>query len=121
MAVKNPGFNDNFGSRNRRVNRFSVTGGNKQDRRHKLVAGTTIGYNAVPTPDEITDSGNGLAIYEVDENVLVEGSTSNDGEYTVQTVAAGALGVDQSLTTEAAGDQTDLRSQNNRVVSRFAA
>lgn len=120
MAVKAPGYNDNTGNRNRRVNRYSVSGGNNQDRRHKAISGTTIGYDAVPTPDEITDSGNGLAVFEVDENVDVQGSTSNDDEYTVQTVAAGALGVDQSVTTEVAGDQTTLRSMNNRNDNRFS-
>ena len=120
MSVKAPGQNDNTGNRNRRVNRFAVSGGNRADRRHKVVEGTTIGYDAVPTPDEITDSGNGLAGFEVDENVSVQGSTSNDGDYTVQTVAAGALGVDQSVSTEVAGDQTALRSKNNRVDSRFS-
>lgn len=114
MAVKKPGFSNAVGSRNRRVNRFAAAGDNREDRRHKQNEGTTIGFDTVPTPDEITDSANGLAQYAVDEVVESEGSTSNDGVDIVQSVAAGALGVDDALTLEAAGAQVTLRSRNNR-------
>ena len=120
MAVKKPGFNNGVGTRNTRVNRFTVTGGNREDRRHKSVAGTTIGYDTVPAPDEITDSGNGLAVFEVDEVVESQGSTSNDGVDIVQTVAAGALGVDDAVTLEAAGAAIILSSRNNRIESRLS-
>ena len=96
MAVKKPGFSNAVGSRNRRVNRYAAAGDNREDRRHKEARGTTIGYDTVPTPDEITDSGNNLAQFAVDEVVESEGSTSNDGVDVVQTVAAGALGVDSN-------------------------
>lgn len=120
MATKKPGFNNAAGSRNRRVNRFLATGDNRTDRRHKEARGTTIGYDTVPTPDEITDSGNNLAQFEVDEVVESEGSTSNDGVDVVQTVAAGALGVDDAVTLEAASQDIRLRSRNNRRDSRYA-
>jgi len=120
MAVKEPGFDNDTGNRNRRVNRYAAAGDNRTDKRHKEVNGTTIAYDDVPAPDEITDSGNGLAIFSVNEVVGIEGSTSNDTSHTVQTVAAGALGVDGTVTTEVAGDQTRLRSENNRVDSRFS-
>ena len=119
MAVKNPGFDNAAGNRNRRVSRYLNAGDNIADVRHKEVAGTTIGHDDVPTPSEITDSGNGLAGFEVDEIVETEGSASNDGPDTVQTVLAGALGVDDSLTTEAAGGQVRVKSLNNRQGSRF--
>lgn len=114
MAVKKPGFDNSVGNRNRRVNRFALAGGNETDRRHKEARGTTIGFDTVPAPDEITDSANGLAGFEVDEVVETEGSTSNDGVDIVQTVAAGALGVDDALTLEAAGADVRLSSRNNR-------
>lgn len=120
MAVKKPGFSNAVGSRNRRVNRYAAAGDNREDRRHKEVRGTTIGYDTVPAPDEITDSGNGLAGFEVDEVVNSQGSTSNDGDDIVQTVAAGALGVDDAVTLEAAGAAITLSSRNNRIESRLS-
>ncbi|KPK74253.1 MAG: hypothetical protein AMJ84_00250 [Acidithiobacillales bacterium SM23_46] len=120
MAVKRPGFNNASGSRNRRVNRYANAGDNRPDRRHKVVAGTTIGFNTVPTPDEVTDSANGLGGYEVGEYIGVEGSTGNDGVLSVQTVAAGALGVNEALTLEGAGAAVRLASLNNEIVNRFS-
>jgi hypothetical protein len=117
-AVKKPGLDNSVGNRNRRVNRYVI--GNRMDRRHKEARGTTIGYDTVPTPDEITDSGNNLAQFAVDEVVESAGSTSNDGVDVVQSVAAGALGVDDALTLEAAGADVRLRSLNNRRDSRFS-
>lgn len=116
MAVKDPGV---VGGR--RVNRYAGSEGNRADRRHKLVNGTGIDFDTVPVPDEIGDTGNGLAVFEVDESIRVEGSTSNDGAYTVQTVAAGALGVDEALPlTEVAGDDVSINSRNNRRDSAFS-
>lgn len=120
MAVKRPGFNNAPGSRNRRVNRYLASGDNRMDRRHKEINGTTIGHDDVPTPSEITDSGNGLAGFEVNEVVQTQGSSNNEGNDIVQTVAAGALGVDDALTTEAAGGQVSVRSRNNRIESRLS-
>ena len=119
MATKKPGFDNALLARNRRVNRYLNAGDNIADRRHKDVAGTTIGFDTVPAPDEITDSGNGLAGFEVNEHIQIQGSTSNDGEDVVQTVAAGALGVDAAVTLEGAGAAVTLRSQNNLRPSRF--
>ena len=120
MAVKKPGFDNAVGSRNRRVGRYLAAGDTRADRRHKEVRGTTIGYDTVPAPDEITDSGNGLAGFEINERVDSQGSTSNDGVDVVQTVAAGALGVDDAVTLEAASAAVVLRSRNNRIESRLA-
>ena len=36
------------------MNRYAAAGDNREDRRHKEARGTTIGYDTVPTPDEIT-------------------------------------------------------------------
>jgi hypothetical protein len=118
-VTKKPGFDNSVGNRNRRVNRFAGNL-NKMDRRHKEARGTTIGYDTVPTPDEITDSGNDLAKFAVDEVVESEGSTSNDGRDVVQTVAAGALGVDDAVTLEAASADIRVRSLNNQRDSRFS-
>lgn len=119
MALtKKPGFSDFKLSRNRRVNRFVF--GNRADVRHKLVEGTTIGFDTVPTPDEVTDSANGLGGFRFGEYIRVDGSTSNDGELSVQSVTAGALGVEQALTLEAAGAAVRLTSLNNEIVNRFS-
>lgn len=122
MAVKKPGFSNVAGSRNTRVNRYAAVGDNREDRRHKQIEGTTLGHNDVPTPSEITDSGSGLAVlgFQVDELIESEGTVSNDGLDIIQTIAAGALGVDAALTTEAAGGQVTVRSRNNRIESRLA-
>lgn len=117
-VTKKPGFDNTAGNRNRRVNRFAGNL-NRTDRRHKEARGTTIGFDTVPAPDEITDSANGLALFAVDEVIETEGSTSNDGIDVVQTVAAGALGVDDALTLEVAGADVRVRSRNNRRDSRF--
>lgn len=120
MAVKKPGFDNAVGIRNRRVNRYLATGDNIADRRHKDVRGTTIAYDTGPSPDEITDSGNGLAGFAVNEVVESQGSTSNDGVDIVQSVAAGALGVDDTVTAESAGAAIVLSSRNNRIESRLS-
>lgn len=118
LPARKPGFDDLPGSRNRRLNRY--VSGNSADRRHKEVAGTTIGFDTVPTPDEITDSGNGLGVFEVNEVVETQGSTSNDGQDVCNTVAAGAIGVLGTVTLEVAGAAVTLRSFNNRRNSRFS-
>lgn len=114
MAVKKPGFSNAVGSRNRRVNRFAQADGNREDRRHKEVSGVGIDYDTLPDPDEIGDTGNRLAQFEVDEVIESEGSTSNDGVDIVQSVAAANLGVDDALSAEAAGAQITVRSRNNK-------
>jgi len=121
MAVKRPGFDDAIGVRNRRVNRFGNSGAdNNPDRRHKSVGGTTIAFDTGPSPDEITDSANGLGGFSVNEHLSTEGSDNNDGVDTVQTVAAGALGVDAAVTAETAAAAIVLRSLNNAHQSRFS-
>lgn len=73
------------------------------------VSGTTISFvdNGGATPDEIHDSGNGFVVagFQIGDKVLVQGSASNDGEYTIAGVTAGVLtlGANDELTTEAAG------------------
>lgn len=120
MAVKDPGIDN--AAPNRRVNRYTYPLNpepNRQDRRHKLVGPvTTIGFT---NPDTITDSGNGLAGFEDDEAIRLLGSTSNDGDYTADSVVAGSIEcVEQTIVLEAAGDSVSIQSLNNRVDSRFA-
>lgn len=121
--AKRPGLDNSVGNRNRRINRFgsqAIGSGNRTSKRHKEVRGTTIGHDDVPTPSEITDSGNGLAGFEVNEVVETQGSANNEGPDIVQTVAAGALGVDDALTTEAAGAAISIRSRNNRREGKYS-
>jgi hypothetical protein len=69
------------------------------------IAGTTIAGDANGT---ITDSGNGLDIFEENSIIEVRGSASFDGEYLVTGVAAGALTVDPPVPTEAAGASIEI-------------
>ena len=64
----------------------------------------TISYDT--TDDSINDSGSGLGNFGAGDVIIVRGSTSNDGVYTIVTAAAGKLTVVENLTTEIAGDTT---------------
>lgn len=72
---------------------------------NRRVSGTTISFAS----NTISDSGSGLAAFAVNDVIEVRGSASNDGEYFVTSVAAGALGVHPALTTESAGATVELR------------
>lgn len=65
-------------------------------------------------PDTITDSDSGFvaAGFKVGMAIVVSGSTSNDGTYTLAGVAAGTLTLDagDSLTGEIAGDSVTITS-----------
>ncbi len=65
---------------------------------------STIAF-ADTNPDTITDSGSGLAGFAAGQVIEIAGSTSNDGTYTIATVAAGTLTLvaGDSLTVEALG------------------
>jgi hypothetical protein len=73
--------------------------------------GITFAFNNVD-PDTITDSDSGFvdAGFEAGHDILVEGSESNDGEYSLATVAAGTLTLisGDELTTEAAGENVTI-------------
>ena len=68
--------------------------------------GTGIAFAAT---NSITDSGNGLAVFSVGDSIRVEGSASNNGRFTVTSVAAGTLGVAETVVTEAAGNSILLQ------------
>ncbi len=80
------------------------------------VATPTLNFVAAVTPGAtsatITDSGNGFvtAGFVAGQTLIVEGSTSNDGQYTILTVAAGTitLAVGDALTSESAIEGTTL-------------
>lgn len=65
--------------------------------------GTTISF-ADANPDTIDDSASGFGSFVAGQEVVVLGSTSNDGRYTIATAAAGQIVLTSagSLTTEAA-------------------
>lgn len=75
------------------------------------IVAKTISF-ADADPDTIDDSGNGLvnAGFIAGGYVQVSGSTSNDGIYLVDTVAAGTLTLAEAetLTTEVAGDTVTI-------------
>lgn len=64
------------------------------------VTGTTISFD---NSNSILDSASGLGGFLVGQRVEVSGSVSNDGIYTITSVAAGELGVSETTATEAAG------------------
>lgn len=72
------------------------------------VTGTTLSFtDNGAAADTIQDSGNGFVIagFQVGDTILVSGSASNDGQYTISAVAAGVLtlGANDTLVNEAAG------------------
>ena len=73
----------------------------------------TISYNT--TDDSINDSGDGLGDFAAGDVIIVRGSTSNDGVYTIVTAAAGKITVVENLTTEIAGDTTYIYDVQNYV------
>lgn len=78
---------------------------------HIYIDGVTFAF-VDSDPDTITDSDSGFvtAGFEAGHDVIVEGSESNDGEYAIDTVAAGVLTFDsaEELTTEAAGESVTI-------------
>lgn len=74
----------------------------------RYLTGTTFAFNDNgASPDTITDSNNGFvtAGFVAGEKVIVSGSASNDGTYSIQTVAAGTLTLfpTDTLVNEVAG------------------
>lgn len=68
----------------------------------------TIAFNEnTPAADTITDSANGFLVagFQAGDQITVSGSASNDGTYTINTVAAGTITLlsRNDLATEAAG------------------
>ena len=83
---------------------------------------TTIAF-VDSDPPEITDSGNNFvtAGKVAGQQITVFGSTSNDGHYTIDTVAGDGSSITlvagDSLTAEAAGDNVRITNRNSRAVS----
>lgn len=85
----------------------------------------TVTYNASTIafvdsdPDTITDSANGFGDFQNVMQVLVSGSDSNDGTYTVDTAAAGTLTLQSSdsLTAEAASASITITAITYPVTS----
>jgi bifunctional DNA-binding transcriptional regulator/antitoxin component of YhaV-PrlF toxin-antitoxin module len=71
------------------------------------------------TPDTITDTGSGFltAGFKAGQTVIVEGSDSNDGQYTVAGVAAGLLTLSSvgDLVDETAGESFTLHGGSMTV------
>lgn len=74
----------------------------------RRVSATTIAF--VASNDTITDSGSGLAGFEVGCNIHVSGSPLNDGEYRVTASAAGALSVFPEVVNESATALVTIRA-----------
>jgi len=88
------------------------------------IAVNTIAFNDNgANPDTITDSGSGFvtAGFVDGDKITISGSTSNDGDYTIDTVVAGTITLiaTDELTTEIAGDNVTIvaNCDNWEVVS----
>ena len=66
-----------------------------------VFTGTTVSFEAT---DTIADSGDGFGIFAIGDMISLRGSTSNNGVFTVATVAAGAITVNETIVDEDAGD-----------------
>lgn len=76
-----------------------------------LYAGSTIAF--VAATHKITDTANGLAVFNTGDIILVQGSTLNDGTYTVATGGvAGEIVVTEDLVEEALGDAVVITDGN---------
>lgn len=67
-------------------------------------AAATISFDTATR--EIRDSANGLAVFAAGTVIWLDGSTSNDGYYTVDTSSAGALTVTEALIADEAAGAT---------------
>ena len=81
--------------------------------RKARIQAITIAFNDNdPAADTITDSGNGLveAGFDAGMHITVDGSTSNDGTYLIDSIVAGTITLDSAdtLTDEAAGDTVTI-------------
>lgn len=99
---------------------FTVTSFNRN--RNITVTDTTIAFNDNdPSDDTITDSNNGLAVFNTSNIIRVTGTTNNNGEYVPATVAAGTITLApfESLNTEAAGTSFTLTQPVVPVLDDF--
>lgn len=89
-----------------------VSSGTPEQLQAKLRAATIAFNENTPADDTITDSGNGFLVagFQAGDQITVAGSASNDGTYTVASVAAGTITLlaRNDLTTEAAGATVTL-------------
>ncbi len=79
---------------------------------------STIAFNNA-NPDTITDTANGLGLFQAGQTIVVSGSTSNNGVYVVNTAVAGTLTLQtaDSLTAEIAGDSVTIYAVTYPVAS----
>jgi hypothetical protein len=82
---------------------------------------STISF-ADADPDTIDDSANGFGSFSSSQDVLVSGSTSNDGVWSVNTAAAGTLTLQTTdvLTAEVAGDSVTVTAVTYPVASDYS-
>jgi hypothetical protein len=71
------------------------------------------------SPDTITDSANGLAVFSAGQTIVISGSTSNDGVYVITTAAAGTITLQSAdaLTAESAGASITIHAVTYPVAS----
>lgn len=72
-------------------------------------------------PDVIATTGGDLSGLVVGENIVVSGSTSNDGTYTVTIAGASAVTVAETLTPESAGETISVTTSAFEETAFFTA
>lgn len=84
-----------------------------------IYTANTISFDT--SNDSINDTANGLAVFKTSDIIQVIGSTSNDGEYNIQTGALpGTIITIENLTTEIAGDVVTIVGANCNYVDILA-
>jgi hypothetical protein len=86
---------------NRYVTRQDTSGGGTR-------TDNTISFTA--STKTIGDTGNGLGVFNVGEQIVVTGSASNNGTYTIKSVTPSAIVVNETLVNETAGATVTITS-----------
>jgi hypothetical protein len=74
----------------------------------RAVSATTIGF---APPNQITDTGNGFAIFSAGDRIRISGSANNNGVYTIAAVGPGAIQTrETTIQNEPAGANVEISS-----------
>jgi hypothetical protein len=80
-----------------------------------IESASNITYTA---PDTISDSNSGLGVFASGDIIEITGSTSNDGIYEVDTVAAGSITlIEQTIATEGSSSSSELHQLASGLAS----
>jgi len=80
----------------------------RQDTSAGGITANTISFTAATKT--IADTGSGFGVFNVGEQIVVTGSTSNNGNYTISSVTPSAIVVNENLVNETAGANVTITS-----------